>query len=461
MPALISLEDRVKLRDEVIGSTQERMLREITNALEALSAETPLVIVLEDLQWSDPSTIDFLSGIARRTSPARLMILATYRPSEAARNAFPLLRMRNELALSKQCRVLPLTCLSKGETCEYLTRRCSELHSPLALAAALHERTDGHPLYVACLVDELTRSGRIDADPEEIDELVPDSLQAMFESRVTEMSGPEREMLDAAAVAGESFSISVIAAALGWDPVDAEVICEGLANQHVILRRGATVRFPDGIESGGYSFLHDLCRDALYRRLAFGVRSRLHGALGKAEEDFYAADLKRIAAELAGRFELAGDLSRAIRYLRVASDGAAARYSIQEAAGYLDRALVLVERMRAVDQASFKVELIQQRTQLRQPIRTEILLGCHLTRSGRAFPSLLTTTALPAAAGGGLEPSPARRSRRAFPHRLLSDARESSVVDSLAHGTLRNSTSAPTEVPSSRFGWRGPYQSPG
>jgi predicted ATPase len=78
MPALISLADRAKLRAEGFGSTSARMLREITDALEALSAETPVVIALEDLHWSDPSTIDLLSSIARRTSPARLMILATY-----------------------------------------------------------------------------------------------------------------------------------------------------------------------------------------------------------------------------------------------------------------------------------------------------------------------------------------------------------------------------------------------
>ena len=90
MPSLISLEDRARLRDEVFGSTRERMLREITDALESLSTETPLVIALEDLHWSDPSTIDLLSSIARRTSPARLMVLATYRPSDAGGTSAPL-----------------------------------------------------------------------------------------------------------------------------------------------------------------------------------------------------------------------------------------------------------------------------------------------------------------------------------------------------------------------------------
>src|SRR5262249_30546089 len=116
MPALISLEDRVKLRDEVFGSTRERMLREITDALEALSGEIPLVLALEDLHWSDPSTVDVLTWIARRTTPARLMILATYRPSDAGGAAAPLLVAQNELALHRQCHVMPLAYFSESET---------------------------------------------------------------------------------------------------------------------------------------------------------------------------------------------------------------------------------------------------------------------------------------------------------------------------------------------------------
>src|SRR5882724_9400466 len=75
MPALTSAEDRLRLREEGFGTTRERMLREITDALDTLTAETPIVFALEDLHWSDASTIDLLSSIAGRSGPARLMIL--------------------------------------------------------------------------------------------------------------------------------------------------------------------------------------------------------------------------------------------------------------------------------------------------------------------------------------------------------------------------------------------------
>ena len=364
MPALISLEERVKLGDEVFGSTRERMLREIADALEAVCGETPLVLVLEDLHWSDPSTVDLLSAIARRSSPARLMILATYRPSEAGGNSGPLLAVQNELELHRQCRVLPLGYLSEDATGDYLSSRFPGMDSP-ELAAALHRRTNGNPLYVSCLADELERSKKAGADPDAIRGMVPETLQQMFERQAAQLSPSEQEMLDCAAAAGEMFAVSSVAAALGRDAADLETQCEQLVSRHMILKRGDLVRFPDGAESAGYAFVHALCRDALYRRIPPGRRSRLHSRLGQAEEQLYAADLKRVAAQLAGHFELAGALPRAIEYLRLAAEGAAARCSLHEATQYLERAFSMVDRLAETDRASSHMDLLAQRARMR------------------------------------------------------------------------------------------------
>ena len=363
MPALVSLEDRAKLRDEVFGSTRDRMLREITDALEALSGETPIVLAFEDLHWSDPSTIDLLSSIARRNSPARLMILATYRPAEAGGSSGALLGAQNELQLHRQCKVLPLAYLSENETGEYLSGRFG-MDSP-DLAGALYRRTNGNPLYVVCLLDELERSGRVDPDPAVIHDLVPETLQQMFERQAAQLSAAEQDMLDAAAACGEAFSVAAVAAALGRDAADIESAYEALVQRHVILKRGEMFRYPDGTESSGYNFLHALCRDALYRRIPPGRRSRLHGQLARAEEQLYASDPKRIAGQLAGHFELAGDLPRAIRYLRLAAEVATARYSSQEAAQYLERAFTLVERVPEAERATIRMDLLEQRALMR------------------------------------------------------------------------------------------------
>ena len=113
--------------------------------------------------------------------------------------------------------MLPLAYLSEGETEEYMATRFPD-RDLSGLAAALHRRTNGNPLYVVCLVDELERSGRLGEDPESIRGIVPETLQQMFERQAAQLDSRVQEMLDVAAAAGESFSVSGIAGALGRDP---------------------------------------------------------------------------------------------------------------------------------------------------------------------------------------------------------------------------------------------------
>src|SRR5213078_2886921 len=94
------------------------------------------------------------------------------------------------------------------------------------------------------------------------------------ERQAAQRTAPEQGLLDAAAVAGESFSIAALASALGWDDEQVESCCETLVKQQVILRRC-------GLESH-YCFIHGLCRDALFRKIPAGQRARLHGKLDRS-----------------------------------------------------------------------------------------------------------------------------------------------------------------------------------
>jgi predicted ATPase len=89
MPALLSSPELEALQRKVQGATRERMLREMAEALEALTVEWPLVLVLEDLHWSDSATLDLVSFLARRRQPARLLVVGTYRPVEVIIRELP------------------------------------------------------------------------------------------------------------------------------------------------------------------------------------------------------------------------------------------------------------------------------------------------------------------------------------------------------------------------------------
>ena len=112
LESLLTVEERARIQSETHGVTQHRMLREMTLALEALTAEAPVVLLLEDLHWSDYSTPELIASIARRQEMARLLILATYRPVEMLSHDHPLRALKAELELHNQCEELRLHLLS-------------------------------------------------------------------------------------------------------------------------------------------------------------------------------------------------------------------------------------------------------------------------------------------------------------------------------------------------------------
>jgi DNA-binding winged helix-turn-helix (wHTH) protein len=162
MPSLLSASDREVLSREMSGATHERMLREMSGALEALTAGRPLVLILEDLHWSDYSTLDLISYLARQPQPAPLMLIGTYRTAELMVRGHPLNAVKRELLAKQQCEQLPLQDLSEKAVATYLTVRFPGNRFPPKLAAAIHQRTEGNPLFMVNAVDYLVAEKSID-----------------------------------------------------------------------------------------------------------------------------------------------------------------------------------------------------------------------------------------------------------------------------------------------------------
>jgi predicted ATPase len=161
MPALISEAELEGLQRKVRGATRERMLREMAEVVEALTAETPLVLVLEDLQWSDYSTLDLLSYLAQRRGPARLLIIGTYRPADVIVRAHPLKALKQELQARGQCEEIGLRFLTAEEIRQYLQARFGRHRFPAELGRAIYHSTDGNPLFMVNMVDYLVARGMI------------------------------------------------------------------------------------------------------------------------------------------------------------------------------------------------------------------------------------------------------------------------------------------------------------
>ena len=119
-PSLVKSEKREALQREILGATRERMVREICETLEVITAENPLVLILEDLHWVDPSTLDLISALARRREPAKLMLLATYRPTDVALSQTPLKGLKQDLQVHHLATEIALERLEEATIAEYL-----------------------------------------------------------------------------------------------------------------------------------------------------------------------------------------------------------------------------------------------------------------------------------------------------------------------------------------------------
>src|SRR5262249_57560553 len=117
-----------------MGGRGEGMVREMAETIEALTDKTPLVLALEDLHWSDYSTLDLISYLARRSEQARLLIVGTYRPEEATWQEHPLKGVKQELQAKRLCEELPLERLSEESVGEYLSARFQRGPLPVGLS---------------------------------------------------------------------------------------------------------------------------------------------------------------------------------------------------------------------------------------------------------------------------------------------------------------------------------------
>src|SRR5262245_7974202 len=162
MPSLVSSSDRELLSREVFGASRERMLREMGEALEALTADLPLVLILEDLHWSDYSTLDLISYLAKQRQAAKLMLIGTYRTAELIAGRHPLKAVKQELLAKQQCEELPLEYLSRDAVAHYLSIRFPTNRFPANLAEFIQERTEGNPLFMINTIDYLVAESLID-----------------------------------------------------------------------------------------------------------------------------------------------------------------------------------------------------------------------------------------------------------------------------------------------------------
>lgn len=305
------------------ATTDESDRLRLFDAMAALLADIarlrgPVVVIIEDLQWVDASSSDFLRFLLRRIEPSeRLLVLATVRTDGLAGRPGAR-RLLGELARLPTVRRPDLQPFRLDEVGQYLTRVDDALADPAVIADVLR-RTGGNPYFVQALSADLRRNGRVSDG-------LPQALAGLLAGRLDGLPDEARTVARRTAIAGHHIPDRLLRRVTGLadDVVDQAVraaIAEG------ILR-------PDG---AGYSFSHDLLRDAVYDDLLPGDRARLHAAHAAALESGRAG--VALPAELAHHYGEAGDSPKVLVWSIRAAEEATRAQAPSEALQHLERAL--------------------------------------------------------------------------------------------------------------------------
>jgi DNA-binding winged helix-turn-helix (wHTH) protein len=361
LPWLSTPEERDMLRRDLAGASADRMLREMGEVLDRCGERQPLLLVTEDLHWSDRATIQLIDYIARRRGSAPLMWLGSFRLADIVALDHPLNRLRRELRLHHLSEEIVLDPFSESEVAEYLGKQAPSIARDEAFVRALHERTDGLPLFVASLAtDVMARAvepGNHDAAERQLEKIaVPDNLTAIIDHYIAKLSEDQRVVLSAAAVCGVEFHIDLIANALQRDLITIAQTCDDLAREQVWLNAPRVESEP--VAEGAYSFRHALFRQVLYERTAPAGRTQLHRKIALALERERGAAAPVPAVELATHFERAREPLAALGYYVEAAEAALSHFSPEECQSITERASPLLEQVpKGVERATLEISL--------------------------------------------------------------------------------------------------------
>jgi len=346
--------DLARMQADVKGASQERRKRELGLFLQEMSRRSPLIVFLDDVHWADPSSVDLLAYLGSKCAELCLMLVLTYRPSDLVRSDHPFGPVKLELQGRGVCREVALSYLSRDDLDRYLALAYAENRFPDELAALLHARTEGHPLFMVDLLRYLRDRGVIVQDHgcwalaravPDLQRELPESVRGLIQRKVDQLSTADRLLLMAASVQGPEFDSAVSAQLVGREAAEVEERLDFLERVHVMVRHIREQTFPDGTLTLRYGFVHALYQNALYAALPPTRKAAWSAAAARALLGHHGDKSAGVAAELALLFEAARDLEPAADHFLTAAENAARLFAHHESVALAQRGLAVVQRL--------------------------------------------------------------------------------------------------------------------
>ncbi len=304
----------------------------------------PRVLVLDDLQWADPASIDLVIHLFKMVEEVPILFLCAFRPERQA----PSWRIKQtaELEYPHRYDELMLQPLDAGDTDALVSALLNIADLPDDLHALILRKTDGNPYFVEEVVRTLIDQGAVlqtdgglqwNAATNVADIPIPDSLQALLMARIDRLDEQTKSTLQAASVIGRAFYYRIL------ESISDSALA--LDKQMLSLERLELLREAGRVPELEYMFKHDLARDAAYGSMLNRKRREFHKRVAEAMEAIFGEKLEEHAHRLAQHFELAGDHERAVRYYTMAGEVAEALHAKTESTAHFSRALAAAEQL--------------------------------------------------------------------------------------------------------------------
>ncbi|HLG62442.1 MAG TPA: AAA family ATPase [Ktedonosporobacter sp.] len=319
-----------------------------------LNVHQPLLLLLDDLQWCDAETLEWLHYLLRFDPRAHLMLIGTVR-SEEALPGHPLLTLLAALQRAGVVTEIALGPLSTSETTSLAEHMLGHPLAP-SMSQALYAEAEGNPLFVV----EMARARTLEGDaagPSASSDVrslltqsgstLPPTVQSVLETRLAQLSPQARAVANVAAVIGRAFSFPVLARVCAQEE---DSVVRGLDE----LWQRRIVREQSGATSESYDFCHDKLRERAYSSLSPIQRRLLHRRVAEAFEVIYASDLESVSGQIAVHYERAGLAALAVPYYQRAGTVARRIYANAEAMHALEQAVALLEACTAGQNVSWE-----------------------------------------------------------------------------------------------------------
>ncbi len=320
---------------------RDRLFEAISQFMTNISKETPLLVILDDLQWTDQSSLLLLHYMTRGIQKESLFLLGDYRDTDVDEK-HPLTPVLAEMNRERLFQSIRLERMSFDHTSQMVKGILEQDEVPEAFCQLVYAKTRGNPFFAEEVIKSLKEEKVIYREEnrwkiKEVSKIeFPKTVKSVIRARIGRLDDECQNVLTLACFIGNDFSFEALHAVTGLEEDKLLEILEkalktGLIKERLI--RGEEV----------YSFADIIIRDAVHEEVSLLRHKRLHGAVGSALEKVYAMKIDEHLGELAYHFLEGGDKEKALAYFLKAADKAKGIYANNEAASYLRSALGLLE----------------------------------------------------------------------------------------------------------------------